>query len=126
MTDLLFPEIVTVALGGFLGSFIKDCLQDNCIELPYKKDGKIYLGFIGGALVGILVGIAIDGSFVTAAMAGYSGTAVLRQLLSKENLNLRNLNQQEKDALMKKKIVDLKTLQIKKISGDNNKTQDCK
>jgi hypothetical protein len=123
MTNLPFLEIMTVALGGFLGSFIKDCLQDNAIELPYKKDGKIYLGFIGGALVGILVGIAIDGSFVTAAMAGYSGTAVLRQLLSKENLNLRNLNQQDKDTLMEKKIIDLKTLQIKKVSGSNKEMQ---
>jgi len=83
MNELTLAEGITVALGGMLGAFMKDCLVDNALELPFKKDGKLYLGFIGAAVVGAFIGYVIDGSLVTAMMAGYTGKGVLEQLLSK-------------------------------------------
>jgi len=82
--NLTVVEILTVALGGIIGGLVKDILVDGAIQLPYKKDGYIYLGFIGGAIIGAFVGIAIDGSFVTALMGGYTGTSIIQNLVAKE------------------------------------------
>jgi hypothetical protein len=76
-------EILTVALGGIIGGLVKDILIDGAIQLPYKKDGYVYLGFIGGAIVGAFIGLVIDGSLVTAMLAGYTGTSVIGNLLVK-------------------------------------------
>ena len=70
-----------MAFGGGLGALAKDCIADNSLELPYKKDGKLFLGFIGAAIVGSFIGYLVDGSFITALMAGYSGKSVLEKLL---------------------------------------------
>ena len=83
MVELTLAEGITVALGGMAGALAKDCLVDNALELPFKKEGKLYLGFIGAAVVGAFIGYVIDGSLVTAMMAGYTGKGVLEQLLKK-------------------------------------------
>jgi hypothetical protein len=77
-------EILTVALGGIIGGLVKDILVDGALQLPYKKDGYIYVGFIGGAIIGAFVGLVIDGSFITALMAGYTGTSIIQNLVTKE------------------------------------------
>jgi len=77
---LTITEIFTVALAGAFGSFIKDILHDGYLQIPEIKDKQIYLGFLGGALVGAFVGIVIDGSFLTALMAGFTGTSVVAKL----------------------------------------------
>lgn len=81
MTSL---EMITVAFGGLIGALAKDCLIDNSLMLPKLKNGKLYLGFIGGALVGAFLGLVIDGSFITATLAGYSGTSILKNVLSQD------------------------------------------
>jgi len=73
-------EIATVALAGAFGSFIKDILQDGYLQIPEIKEKQVYLGFLGGALVGAVVGIVIDGSFLTALMAGFTGVSVVSKL----------------------------------------------
>lgn len=77
-------EILTVALGGIIGGLVKDILIDGAIQLPYKKDGYVYLGFIGGAVIGAFIGLVIDGSFITALMAGYTGTSIIQNLVTRE------------------------------------------
>ena len=81
LENITTNELFTVAVAGAIGSFIKDILVDGCIQLPEMKEKKLYLGFFGGALVGSFVGMMIDGSFLTALMAGYTGTSVVSKLI---------------------------------------------
>jgi len=77
-------------LIGALGALIKDIVQDNTIELPKKIDGKWFLGFIGGMLVGGFIGWAVDQSLLIAALSGYTGKSVIENLLFKKpNLKIQ-------------------------------------
>ncbi len=79
---LVLSEGIQVALGGAIGALAKDCLVDNALELPFRRDGKLFLGFIGAAIVGAFIGYVVDGSFLTAMLGGYSGKSVVEQLLT--------------------------------------------
>ncbi len=68
-------------LAGALGAIAKDIVQDGRLKLPSIKDGDLVLGFIGGALVGSFVGIAVDHSVLTACLSGYVGTSTIQHLL---------------------------------------------
>lgn len=81
MTELTLTQGLLVAAGGALGALAKDCIVDNALELPYKKDGKLFLGFIGASIIGAFVGYLVDGSFITALMSGYAGKSILENLL---------------------------------------------
>jgi hypothetical protein len=74
-------DSLDLLLAGALGALAKDCIVDNTLELPFVHDKKMYLGFIGGALVGAFIGYVVDGSFFTALMGGYTGSAILKSLL---------------------------------------------
>jgi fluoride ion exporter CrcB/FEX len=73
-------EIIRVAIGGAIGALAKDIFVDGCLQLPEIKEKKIYLGFIGGLLIGVFVGISIDGTFVTALTAGFTGASIITKL----------------------------------------------
>lgn len=81
--DMSLTEALAVTIGGGIGALAKDCLVDNALELPFKKDGKLFLGFIGAAIVGAFIGFVVDGSLITAMLGGYSGRSVLESLLAK-------------------------------------------
>ena len=81
INELILSEGIRVAIGGAVGALAKDMIVDNALELPFKKEGKLYLGFIGAVIVGAVIGYVVDGSFVTAVMGGYTGKSVLEQLL---------------------------------------------
>jgi len=85
-------ESLDLLLAGALGALAKDCIIDNTLELPFIHDKKMYLGFIGGALVGAFIGYVVDGSFFTALMGGYTGSAVLKSLL----VNGSNIKKEKK------------------------------
>lgn len=74
-------EAIIVFSGGIVGAFLKDILTDGSIELPYISEKKLNLGFIGGWLVGGFAGYFIDGSFITAFMAGYTGSAIIQGIM---------------------------------------------
>lgn len=78
---ILSESVIILLISGAFGALVKDILNDNCLEMPCKVDGKIALGFIGSMITGAFVGYAIDGSPVTAAMAGYTGSSVLANLV---------------------------------------------
>lgn len=100
-------SMLAVAFGGFIGAVIKDGIKDGALVLPYKSDGKLYLGFIGGGLVGSFVGLVFDGNFLTALVSGYMGTSILA--------NLGQSNSQTKTQKMIDENIDqLKSLQKKK------------
>ena len=84
-------ESIVVLSGGAVGSLVKDVIEDNSLELPFIKDGKLILGFLGGAVVGAFVGYVIDGSFITALLAGYTGTSIIKGLLHNGTIDPRSL-----------------------------------
>lgn len=75
-------ELLILFAAGAFGSLLKDILEDGNLQLPFVKDGKLALGFLGGILIGGAAGYFIDGSVLTAAMAGYAGKSVIESLLT--------------------------------------------
>ncbi len=71
-------------LFGMAGALIKDIVKDGSIQLPRVEDRKLYLGFVGSALVGGSVGALIDGSFTIAFLSGYVGYSIIENLLAKK------------------------------------------
>lgn len=96
VSDQTTVEICVTLLGGAVGSLVKDVLEDNCLELPFVKDGKLVLGFLGGAIVGAFVGVVVDGSFITALLGGYTGTSVIRSLINSGKSDSRTIDQPNK------------------------------
>jgi len=84
LPEMPISDVIIAFLGGALGSLAKDCLKDGVLYLPYIKEKSLYLGFIGGMIVGAFVGIVVDGSFGTALLGGYVGTSVISNLVPPE------------------------------------------
>ena len=80
---LIYISYSFIFLAGALGAFIADILNDNCLELPKKIDGTLFLGFCGGMLIGGFAGLAIDGSLTTAFMGGFVGKEIIKKLMTK-------------------------------------------
>ena len=74
-------EIIIIFVAGALGALTKDIIKDNSLKMPKKINGELSLGFLGGIIIGGIVGYLMDGNPTTAFLAGYSGTAVLENLL---------------------------------------------
>ena len=85
-----------IFLAGALGAFCKDVFKDNSIELPKWENGKLGLGFIGGMIIGGAAGMYIDGSFITAFMAGFTGMAILQSVLDGKELKTCEEKTEEK------------------------------
>lgn len=83
LNHLPIGESLEILLGGAFGALAKDCIEDNTLELPFVQGKKLYLGFIGAAIVGSFIGYVVDQSFFTALMGGYMGKSVLENLLLK-------------------------------------------
>lgn len=75
-------QSITFFAGGAIGAFLKDIISDGCVELPYITQKKLNLGFLGGLFIGGFAGYFIDGSFITAAMAGYTGSSVIQSIMA--------------------------------------------
>lgn len=69
---------------GALGGFISLILKDNCIELPKKIDGKLYLGGLNAIILGGIAGYFADGSLLTAFIGGFAGKEIVEKLLAKK------------------------------------------
>ena len=79
--NLPLSDSIALLFAGALGALAKDCVIDNTLELPFIHGKKLYLGFIGATLVGAFIGYVVDGSMLTAAMGGYTGSSILKSLL---------------------------------------------
>jgi hypothetical protein len=77
-------SILILFIAGALGSLTKDILEDNELKLPKKTNDNFSLGFLGGMITGGIAGYFVDGSPTTAFLAGYAGTGVIENLLSKK------------------------------------------
>lgn len=78
-------QIIFLLIAGAAGALIKEILIDNKLKLPKKIEGELALGFLGSILIGAFAGWAVDGSLLTAAMAGFAGLSVIENLLLKKN-----------------------------------------
>ena len=72
-------------LAGAAGALSKDIFKDNKLVMPKFEDGSLVLGFIGGIVIGGVVGFYVDGSFQTAFLAGFTGYQLLEALLPKND-----------------------------------------
>jgi len=75
-----------IFLAGFAGAFIADIVKDNCLELPKKIDGKLFLGSLGALIIGGFAGLAIDGSLLTAFMGGFIGKEIILSLATQTKI----------------------------------------
>ena len=95
------------ALMGFLGALVKDLIEDNTIELPKIKDGKLYLGGIGGLIIGAIVGYLIDQSLLLTFLAGFSYKEFLQKILEQKIDIKKTAEAEEIRTLSKEEIIDL-------------------
>ena len=75
-------EIIFYFIIGAGGALTKDILHDNSFTLPKIQKDRIVLGFLGGTIVGGIVGILVDENPVNAFTAGFAGTSVIESLLN--------------------------------------------
>jgi len=74
-------SIYFLFLSGSIGSLVRLLVESNSIILPKRITGGLAMGFIGSMLIGGFAGIVIDGSLLTAGLAGYVGASVIEGLL---------------------------------------------
>ncbi len=74
----------TLMICGSLGALSKDIFKDNKIQLPSFKEGNLYLGCIGGMIIGAFVGYLVDNDPVTAFLGGYSGGQIITSLVNSQ------------------------------------------
>lgn len=104
--DIASFNALCVFLIGALGALIKDISDDDGLQLPSLKNGKFYLGFLGGCLIGGVAGLLSGDSFIGALSGGFMGYSLI----------LSALGQVEKKAA--ETVADLPAL-IEKIAKKN-------
>lgn len=87
---VLNPEWPYLFACGALGAFVKDTLKDNKLQLPHMKDGYLYLGCLGGMVLGALAGYLVDNDPVTAFLGGYAGSQIIQSLVSSKIIPNKN------------------------------------
>lgn len=75
-------EIYYLIIAGACGALVKDLIEDGALQIPFRKDGKFYLGFFSSMIIGAFAGYAIDGGLLTAAMGGFMGSSTIAALLA--------------------------------------------
>lgn len=70
-------------LVGAIGALVRDLVEDRALDLPRIVNGKIFLGFIAGMIIGAFVGYVTDQNLLVSALAGYTGVSVIERLLTK-------------------------------------------
>lgn len=90
-------EAVSVTVAGAAGAFVRDIVNDGYLELPKLDNGKLFLGFMGGVIVGAFVGLILDGDVISAGLAGYTGSSLLGKLLDGRISTSRPLEVPKKD-----------------------------
>lgn len=76
------PDFPILFLCGAAGAFVKDTLKDNKLQIPHIKDGFLYLGCIGGMVLGAIAGYMVDNDPMTAFLGGYAGSQIIQSLVS--------------------------------------------
>ncbi len=83
-------------LCGAVGAIAKDVFKDNKVKLPTIKNGFVTLGFIGGAIIGAIVGYIVDNDPITAFLGGYSGGQIIEALVKSKTAVTETVETAEK------------------------------
>ncbi|MEM2587682.1 MAG: hypothetical protein QXV23_05215 [Candidatus Bathyarchaeia archaeon] len=75
------------ALAGAAGALARACIG-GFIELPKRKGNRLVLGFISDLILGIILGILVDQSFIVAFSAAFAGRQAMEDLF--RNFIFRN------------------------------------
>lgn len=94
-------ETICLLIAGSLGALSKDIFKDNRVELPKILNGHFYMGFLGGMIIGGATGYLVDGSFLTAFMAGFTGSAILPNLAAKQEPEKPEIEESIEDQIRK-------------------------
>jgi hypothetical protein len=68
-------------IAGALGALVKDIVKDNKLVLPRFENNEVFLGCLGGVIIGASVGYLVDQNPATAFFAGYAGSQMLQSLV---------------------------------------------
>lgn len=90
-------DTLILLVMGALGALVKDILKDNCIIVPTFKQGKLYLGIIGGLIIGAIAGYVVDNDPITAFLGGYAGYQVIESLVSQKEEARKISERKEKE-----------------------------
>jgi hypothetical protein len=77
--DPWFINLICGALGGVASVLVKD----NCIELPTRKDNKLFLGSLGGVFIAAIAGVIGNNNPVNAFIWGAAGVAFVERLIAR-------------------------------------------
>jgi hypothetical protein len=81
--DIATLNALCVFFVGALGALIKDISDDGGLEMPNLKEGKFYLGSLGGMLIGGVAGLISGDSFIGALSGGFMGYGLIVSALGK-------------------------------------------
>lgn len=74
-------------IAGIAGALASDILGDGYLKLPEIKDKKFYPGFLGGIIIGAIIGFVVDSSVWTSFTVAYMGKEAIDSLVYKKELN---------------------------------------
>lgn len=80
--DIASLNALCLFLIGALGALVRDVTDDDGLQLPSINQGKFYVGFLGGALIGGVAGLISGDSFLGALTAGFAGYSVILTALN--------------------------------------------
>ena len=79
-------QILINAGIGLCGALVKMIIEDGGLNLPTLKNGKLYLGSIGGMIIGMIAGCVADHDIITTFLGGYAGSSAIAFLVSTQGL----------------------------------------
>ena len=83
--------IILDILIGMAGALAKMIIEDGGIIIPNFKDGKLYVGGVGGVIVGAMAGAIANNDGITTFLAGYAGTSLIQYLVASKGQNITDV-----------------------------------
>jgi hypothetical protein len=80
-------SLLVFAIVGALGAIISDMIGDGYLELPKVSQGKFYPGFIGGLIIGAVVGYLVDQNLLISFSIGYIGKEGIDFIIKKAGIS---------------------------------------
>jgi len=80
MDNTLFAILI-----GACGALAKQIIEDGGLVMPNYKSGKVYLGGVGGIIIGAIAGCLADHDPLTIFLSGYAGTSLINYLVTTQS-----------------------------------------
>lgn len=99
--EAMSSNVLIAFLFGTIGALVKDILEDGALQLPKIKEGKFYIGFVGGIIIGGVAGILTGGNMLTEFLAGFTGYSVIASLVAGKKTQNAPTNESIKETITK-------------------------